>query len=99
MESKKTINLIAYIAVILIALSLLAKYFLVGIFSLGMNLAEIFSSIAYYLGLFVTVISAFAYAGSKRNNAFMVVLVGFLIALVLFGFVLWEVRYEKILEK
>ncbi|NCB48340.1 MAG: hypothetical protein EOM55_01735 [Clostridia bacterium] len=88
MDSKKTINFIAYIAVILIALSLLAKYILVGVFSLEANLSEIFSSIAYYLGLFVTVISAFAYAGSKRNNAFMVVLVAFLITLILFGFVL-----------
>lgn len=88
MDSKKTINLIAYIAVILIALSLLLKYFLVEVFSLGLNLSEIFSSVAYCLGIFVTVISAFAYAGSKRNNTFMVVLAMFVVVLILFGFVL-----------
>jgi len=88
MDSKKVINFIAFVAVILIALSLLLKYFLGSVFSLGGDLSQIFSSVAYYLGLFVTVLSAFAYAGIKRNNAFMVVLVMFVIVVIVFGFVL-----------
>lgn len=94
MDSKKVVNIIAYIAVILIALSLMAKYILVGYFSFGGNIASILSSVAYYLALFVTVISAFAYAKSKRNNAFMFVLVLFVIIIVLFAFVLWR-GYER----
>ncbi len=88
MESRKTINFIAYIALALIALTITANYILTKFFVIDTAIIEIINTAIFYLTLFITTISALAHAASKRNNAYMVVLIAFILAIVLFGILL-----------
>lgn len=88
MESRKTINFIAYLAVALIALSFTARYVLTKFFLIDAAAIQIINAVIFHLALFITTISALAHAASKRNNAYMIVLISFIFAIILFGILL-----------
>ena len=88
MNTRKVINLLAYISVILIMLATITSYVTQSIFHLSSEIAYICSRIAYYLAFVVTLVSAFIYASSKRNTIYMAILVVCLIVIIVFTFIL-----------
>ena len=88
MNSRKIANLLAYIAVGLIACSLVVSYLTVNIFNLSSNIAYWCEKVAYYLACLTTIISALSYAYAKRNNAYTFFLVIFVIVIIIFTFVI-----------
>ena len=67
MNSRKIANLLAYIALGLIACSLVVSYLTVNVFHLSSNIAYWCEKGAYYLACLTTMISAFSYAYAKRK--------------------------------
>jgi hypothetical protein len=88
MDSRKFINIIAYIAVILIAILLALRYIFSTVIVVGVAVTDILTLSAEYLALAVTILSAFSFATTRRNNAYLVVLFLFVLAIALFTFVL-----------
>lgn len=88
MNSRRLSNLLAFIVLGIVALSLIVKYLLVNVFDVTGNYTEWFDKIAYYLTALATLISAFSYAQSRRNGIFMVLLIVFVGVIVVFTFVL-----------
>lgn len=88
MNSRKLANLMAYISVGLIALSVIVSYLTTNVFSLSSEIAYWCEKIAYYLACFSTIICAFSYATAKRSGAYMLFLVIFVIVIILFTFII-----------
>ena len=88
MNTRKPINLLAYIAIFLIMVATITSYVTQNVFNLSSEIANICSKVAYYLAFIVTLVSAFIYASSKRNNLYMALLVICLIVIIVFTFVL-----------
>lgn len=88
MGTRKFINLLAYIAVILIVIATIFGYVSQEVFNMSSEVASICSKVAYYLAMFVTVVCAFVYATSRRNGMFTFLLVVAVILLVVFTFIL-----------
>lgn len=88
MNTRKPINLLAYISIFLIMLATITSYITQNVFNLSSEIANICSKIAYYLAFIVTLVNAFIYANSKRNNAYMALLVVCLIVIIVFTFIL-----------
>ena len=87
MNSRKIANLLAYIALGLIACSLVVSYLTVNVFHLSSNIAYWCEKGAYYLACLTTMISAFSYAYAKRSNTYTFFLVIFVIIIIVFTFV------------
>ncbi len=88
MKSKKILNLLAYIAVMLIAGSLVLGFLSrADIFNWNPQIKVWCDRIAFYLSLIVTIVCAFMYAESKRKNTYMIVLVIIVILIIVFLFV------------
>ena len=88
MNTRKPINLLAYIATFLIMIAIVTNYVTQNIFHLSPEIANICSKVAHYLSMIVTFVSAFIYARSKRNSLYMALLVICLIVIIVFTFVL-----------
>ncbi len=88
MNMNKFVNIVAYVAVILVSLCVTANFIFTRYVAINSNVTEVISAVASNLTILATVLCAFAYAYSKRNNAFMFVLVVFVILLVLFMYIL-----------
>ena len=89
MKSRWFINLLAYIAVVLICISLVVGFLSRRVFDFPSEVAYWCNNIAMYLGIIVTVFSAFLYASSKRNGMFKVVLFLLVVAIIVF-LVIWK---------
>lgn len=87
MNTRKLINFLAYLAVILICSSQIVRFLGVRVFNLDGTFVYWCDKIAFILSLIVTVTCAFLYAHSKRNAIFMIVLVILIIALIVLNFV------------
>lgn len=88
MNSRKVANLLAYVAVGLIALSVIVNYLTVKVFHLTSEISTWCNLISYYLACFVTIVSAFSYAKAKRSTAYMAFLIIFVIVIIVFTFVI-----------
>lgn len=88
MGTRKFINLLAYIAVILIVLATIFSYLSQSVFNMSSEVASICNKVAYYLAMLVTIVSAFMYATSKRNGMFTFLLVIIVVLFIVFTFVL-----------
>lgn len=88
MNTRRVANLLAYICIGLIAVSLIVKYMAVNVFSLGTDIVYWCDKIAYYMACLSTLICAFSYASSRRNGMFMGLLVVFVVVIILFSFVI-----------
>lgn len=88
MNNRKLINLLAYIAIILITISTVVSFLSYRVFNWSSIIATICNKISYYISCLITLFCAFHYAASKRNTSFMFILILFVIALILFTFVL-----------
>lgn len=88
MNSRKFANLMAYISLGLIALSLVVSYLTTKVFSLTPEIAYWCEKIAYYLACLSTIICAFSYATAKRNGIYMTFLVVFVIVIIIFTFII-----------
>lgn len=88
MNKRRFTNILAYFTVIIILVSLIVKYLALKVFFWPQMVIDICSNIAFYASLIITVFSAFAFASSKRNRLYMFFLVVFIVALVLFLFIL-----------
>ncbi|MBQ9792397.1 MAG: hypothetical protein IJW32_01440 [Clostridia bacterium] len=88
MNSRKFANLMAYVSVGLIALSLVVSYLTTEVFSLTSEIAYWCEKIAYYLACLSTIICAFSYATAKRSGIYMMFLVVFVVVIILFTFII-----------
>lgn len=88
MNTRKPINLLAYIAIFLIMIATITSYITQNVFNLTSEIANICSKVAYYLAFIITLVNAFIYASSKRNNLYMGLLVICLIVIIVFMFIL-----------
>lgn len=96
MNQRRIVNLIAYFVLGLVALSLVVKYIATHFLNLA-NITDIIDQVALYSTLFVTVISAFSYAKTRRNIFFMTFLLIFLVVIVVFTFIIkWKIFLKKI---
>ncbi len=86
MKSRWFINFLAYIAVILICIALVVSFLSRNVFNLPSEVAYWCNNIAMYLGIIVTISSAFMYASSKRNGIFKVILFFVVVAIIVFLF-------------
>ena len=86
MKPRWFINLLAYIAVILMCISLVVSFLSREVFNLPSEVSFWCNNIAMYLGIIVTVSSAFMYASSKRNGIFKMILFFLVVAIVIFLF-------------
>lgn len=86
MKSRWFINFLAYIAVILICIALVVSFLSRSVFNLPSEVAYWCNNIAMYLGIIVTISSAFMYASSKRNGIFKVILFFVVVAIIVFLF-------------
>ena len=86
MNSRRFANLFAFIAVGFIATALVVKYIATNVLNTTADISYWCDKIAYYLSCLVAIISAFSYATTRRNNAYMIVLVMFIVVIVLFTF-------------
>lgn len=88
MNSRKFANLMAYISVGLIALSIVVSYLTTRVFSLTSEISYWCEKIAYYLACLSTIICAFSYATAKRSGIYMMFLVVFVVVIILFTFII-----------
>ena len=88
MNNRKVVNLLAYIAIILIAVSTVVAFLSNRVFHWSSTVANICGRLSFYISMIVTLFCAFYYASSKRNTVYMVVLVVIVIVLILFMFVI-----------
>ena len=84
MKARKVVNILAYVAVVLVAGSLVLGFLSTRVFDWGLVVKTWCDRIAFYLLLIVTVSCAFMYANSKRNRGYMVALIIFLAIIVVF---------------
>lgn len=88
MNNRKFVNLLAYIAVILITVATVVAFLSGRVFHWDSLVANICGKISYYLAAIVTLICAFYYASSKRNTTYTIVLVIVVIVLIVFTFII-----------
>ena len=88
MNSRKFANLMAYVSVGLIAVSLVISYVTTNLLGLSSQIAYWCDKIAYYLACLSTIICAFSYATAKRSGAYMLFLVVFVIVIIIFTFII-----------
>ena len=86
MKSRWIISLLSYIAVILVAISLIVGFLSTHVFNFGEEVAYWCKNIAMYLGIIVTISSAFLYSTSKRNSIYTTILVLLVIVIIVFLF-------------
>ena len=86
MKAKKIINILAYIAVMLVAGSLILGFLSINVFNWGMVVKNWWDRIAFILTGIVTIFCAFMYANSKRNRAYLITLLVVVIAIIVFMF-------------
>lgn len=87
-STKKFINILGYIAVCAVAISLIVRFALSRIFP--NTAAEIISwcnTISFIFSLIVTAVVGFFYAKSKRSPTFMIFYVICIVVIVVFYFV------------
>jgi len=80
MAQKRIFNLIAYLAVLATALSLILMFIFGGSTLLG----EIFDWIAFVCMLIVVAVGGFLYAKSRRRMLWMILYVAALVAIIVF---------------
>ena len=88
MNNRKLVNLLAYVAIILITVSTVLAFLSSRVFHWDSVIGNICNKVSFYIACFITLSCAFYYASSKRNTTFMFVLILALIVLVLFMFVI-----------
>lgn len=89
MNSRRVSNLLCYIILGLVALSLVVKYLLTNVISgISTDIIYWIDQSAYILTALATLISAFSYAQSRRNGLIMVLLIIFVAVIIVFKFVL-----------
>ena len=88
MNNRKLINLLAYIAIILITVSTIVAFLSTRVFNWNSVIANICGKVSYYISCLVTLFCAFYYASSKRNTTYMFILILVVIVLILFTFII-----------
>ncbi len=87
MKSKKILSLLAYIAILLIAGSLVLGFLSSAkVFNWNASIKVWCDRIALYLSLIVTMSCAFMYAESRRKKSYTIVLVIAVILIIVFLF-------------
>ena len=88
MSTRKFTNLLCYIALGAIAAVILIRFLGTRLFNFGGGFTSVLSQIAYYCGILATMLSAYAFAKSRRNNIYIWLFVLFVAIIVVFSFVL-----------
>lgn len=88
MNTKKIVNILAFVTITLVAVMLLSRYLMLNVFHVGADFVMWFDKIAFVLCAASTLLSACVYVGSKRNSVYRVILVVALTVIIVFGFIL-----------